>query len=420
MDLKTLNITALKSLASLNQITGRSKKNKDELIRALKSLERKGTLQTNMGATGQTTSPSKYDKKTVAELKEIAKRHKIPGWSKMKKAQLLLALKPSVGAIMSPPPKKRASPVTGAIMSPPQKKRASPVTGAIMSPVSINLKTGYKRLEDMKVVELKTEAKRRGLSGYTKLKKDALVRLLSGSPAASAIGLSPNGMVPLDKWKVPELKIEAERLGATKYKSIKKQELITLIKRLRNANGENASPKNKSLQVSMSDDTVSGGTSRLYSPAASPILNRRARHPAMPLTYDSDDDESDDESDDKPPLYVADNIPTTIDETYTPQTPAPQVRPRQALLFTPTTSPVAKPVAIPADPIIQAEAISPQRRVQKQKFMVEKPPVLPPIRELTDSRKDELLDMVNKIKSQTSDQGSVVETQRFIMNALGL
>ena len=73
-------------------------------------------------------------------------------------------------------------------------------------------------MDNMKVPELKAEAKRLGLNNYSQLKKQELIDLLR------------NQTEPMDNRKLPELKAEGKRLGLNNYSRLKKQELINLLR----------------------------------------------------------------------------------------------------------------------------------------------------------------------------------------------
>ena len=76
-------------------------------------------------------------------------------------------------------------------------------------------------MDNMKVPELKAEAKRLGLNNYSRLKKQELIDLLR------------NQTEKTDNRKLPELKAEAKRLDLNNYSRLKKQELIDLLRNQR-------------------------------------------------------------------------------------------------------------------------------------------------------------------------------------------
>ena len=76
-------------------------------------------------------------------------------------------------------------------------------------------------MDNKKVPELKVEAKRLGLNNYSRLRKQELIDLLR------------NQTEPMDNRKLPELKAEAKRLGLNNYSRLKKQELIDLLRNQR-------------------------------------------------------------------------------------------------------------------------------------------------------------------------------------------
>ena len=86
---------------------------------------------------------------------------------------------------------------------------------------------------DMKVPELKAEAKRLGLNNYSRLKKQELIDLLNNQTERT------------DDRKLPELKAEAKRLGLNNYSRLKKQELIDLLNNQRTPPIEPSEPRIK-------------------------------------------------------------------------------------------------------------------------------------------------------------------------------
>ena len=76
-------------------------------------------------------------------------------------------------------------------------------------------------LDNMKLPELKAEAKRLGLNNYSRLRKQELIDFLR------------NQTEPMDNRKLPELKAEPKRLGLNNYSRLRKQELIDLLRNQR-------------------------------------------------------------------------------------------------------------------------------------------------------------------------------------------
>ncbi|CAM9703737.1 unnamed protein product [Ectocarpus sp. 8 AP-2014] len=137
---------------------------------------------------------------TKKELQAECKRRGIAGYSRLNKALLLRALQ------------------TGVIMTP------SATGGGGGSSTN----TQSKGPDDLTVAELREECRRRGLQNVSKLKKDELIRLLKGEcpkrPSSSS-GTTPGEAKPREAT-LEELRAECRKRGMTGFSHLKKQELI--------------------------------------------------------------------------------------------------------------------------------------------------------------------------------------------------
>ena len=87
------------------------------------------------------------------------------------------------------------------------------------------LQDGYeeeeeKELSDLTVKELKEKCKEQDITGYSKLKKEALIKLLT----------------PLEELSVKELKEKCKEQGIKGYSKLKKQQLLDVLKNLQMCN----------------------------------------------------------------------------------------------------------------------------------------------------------------------------------------
>ena len=88
------------------------------------------------------------------------------------------------------------------------------------------------------VADLKAEAKARGLKGYSNLKRPELEALLSGSEPAQPQKPTPapaSAAKPLEGMTVTQLKAEAKKSGLKGYSKLKKGELIEALSKTRSA-----------------------------------------------------------------------------------------------------------------------------------------------------------------------------------------
>ena len=117
-----------------------------------------------------------------------------------------------------------------------------------------------KKVENLTVVELKQKAKELGCSGYSKLRKSELLEFVincinnkkSVSPQTQKPTLHqlPTSFSPqnLEKKKVLELREIASKLGCTKYRGLKKVDLIQYVKNCK-LKKINSSPKHLEQQI---------------------------------------------------------------------------------------------------------------------------------------------------------------------------
>eukprot|EP00752_Nemacystus_decipiens_P010454 g9313.t1 len=127
------------------------------------------------------------------ELQEECKRRGIAGYSRLNKASLLRALK------------------TGAVTP------AASGSGTDSSRKDLTKRT---------VAELREECRQRGLRNYSRLKKDELIRLLRGGASVVENGSeNRNSGAPRERT-LEELRGECRERGMTGFSHLKKQELI--------------------------------------------------------------------------------------------------------------------------------------------------------------------------------------------------
>lgn len=149
------------------------------------------------------------DKMTVPELKKLAKDRGISGYSRLKRQELIdLHTK---------------APVTEKpVEKPPVEDRQDSQEPIVC-------------LDDMTVPDLRKLAKERGFSGYSRLKRQELIDLhVKGNlpapekPTVDRSSEKPVEKQSLDEMTVPELRKLAKERGITGYSRLKRQELLDL------------------------------------------------------------------------------------------------------------------------------------------------------------------------------------------------
>ncbi|CBJ31363.1 expressed unknown protein [Ectocarpus siliculosus] len=139
---------------------------------------------------------------TKKELQAECKRRGITGYSRLNKASLLRALQ------------------TGVVMTP------SATGGGGGGGSSSSTNTQSKGPADLTVAELREECRRRGLQNVSKLKKDELIRLLKDNKKPSSSSGNTPGEAKPREATLEELRAECRKRGMTGYSHLKKQELI--------------------------------------------------------------------------------------------------------------------------------------------------------------------------------------------------
>ena len=161
---------------------------------------------------------TRYEKLNLDVLRTKAKERKIVGYSSLRKADLINLLRARDNKRRSPC-KKVTSPCNNATK---KKKVTSPcrkTTG----------KACRKELESMTVEQLRQEAKKNRNIGYRKMKKVDLINEIVSGKVRPSITFNPITELvvynPYDKFSVAELRAKAQKKGVSGYSKMNKSEL---------------------------------------------------------------------------------------------------------------------------------------------------------------------------------------------------
>ncbi|CAM9716829.1 unnamed protein product [Ectocarpus fasciculatus] len=160
---------------------------------------------------------------TKKELQAECKRRGIAGYSRLNKAALLRALQ-TAGVVMT-----------------------SSATGRGGGGSSTN--TQSKGPAELTVAELREECRRRGLQNVSKLKRDDLIRLLKGecpkrdNKKTSSSSTTTTGGAKPREATLEELRAECRKRGMTGFSHLKKQELILRMSDYKSADNDSKGVK---------------------------------------------------------------------------------------------------------------------------------------------------------------------------------